>query len=341
MEPARPTCSWYPSGRRPAPRTTTPQLCQRDADQTGEAPKIPAVYGGEAGRRTDQAWPEHRTSQPIYAWTDLTYLLHKHQVSWGNYVVSGTEPDCENTAAETCAPVTQNANTPGIWNPLPWFDTVKADHKLGNIQDVNKFYAAAKDGHPARGVVGGALGRGERAPAGPVSFGQSYVTSLVNAVMQSPDWDSTAIFLAWDDWGGFYDNVVPRPWTRTANGLRVPGMVISPYAKSGYIDHQTLSFDAYDKFIEDLFLNGQRIDPRTDGRPRSEVRRPRKCEVPRQSGQRLRLRPDSSLARDPGHSPEDHPGRPPRASSFSPAATGPDSDGSPPGPARVSPMGRG
>jgi phospholipase C len=50
-------------------------------------------------------------------------------------------------------------------------------------------------------------------------------------------------------------------------GFRVPGLVISPYARKGYIDHQTLSFDAYLKFIEDDFLNGQRLDPKTDGRP--------------------------------------------------------------------------
>ena len=57
-------------------------------------------------------------------------------------------------------------------------------------------------------------------------------------------------------------------------GLRVPGLVISPYAKRGLIDHQTLSFDAFVKFIEDDFLNGQRIDPKTDGRPdpRPDVR---------------------------------------------------------------------
>ena len=47
----------------------------------------------------------------------------------------------------------------------------------------------------------------------------------------------------------------------------MPGLVISPYARRGYIDHQMLSFDAYDKFIEDDFLNGQRLDPKTDGRP--------------------------------------------------------------------------
>jgi phospholipase C len=57
-------------------------------------------------------------------------------------------------------------------------------------------------------------------------------------------------------------------------GLRVPGLVISPYARRGVVDHQTLSFDAYDKFIEDVFLNGARIDPASDGRPdpRPDVR---------------------------------------------------------------------
>ena len=57
-------------------------------------------------------------------------------------------------------------------------------------------------------------------------------------------------------------------------GFRVPGLVISPYARRGYIDHQQLSFDAYAKFIEDDFLGGQRLNPKTDGRPdpRPDVR---------------------------------------------------------------------
>ena len=88
------------------------------------------------------------------------------------------------------------------------------------------------------------------------------------------DWHSTAIFLCWDDWGGFYDHVVPPDVDAKGYGLRVPGLVISPYAKTGFIDHQILSHDAYLKFIEDDFLDGQRIDPRTDGRPdpRPDVR---------------------------------------------------------------------
>jgi phospholipase C len=85
--------------------------------------------------------------------------------------------------------------------------------------------------------------------------------------MQSPNWKSTAIFISWDDWGGFYDHVLPPAADVNGYGLRVPGLVISPYAKPGFIDHQTLSHDAYNKFIEDDFLGGQRLDPNTDGRP--------------------------------------------------------------------------
>jgi phospholipase C len=111
-------------------------------------------------------------------------------------------------------------------------------------------------------------------PPGLITAGQTYVTGLINTIMQSPDWSSTAIFLTWDDWGGFYDHVAPPQVDAQGYGLRVPAIVISPYARQGFIDHQTLSFDAYAKFIEDDFLGGQRLDPRTDGRPdpRPDVR---------------------------------------------------------------------
>jgi phospholipase C len=205
-------------------------------------------------------------TQEDYAWTDLTYLLYKKNVSWAYYLTEGTEPDCEN-GEFTCPQKAQKLNVPGIWNPLPNFTTVHDDNQLGNIQPVANFYDAAKNGtlpSVAWIVPEGAIS--EHPPAS-VHAGQAYVTGLINAMMQSPEWDSTAIFLSWDDWGGFYDHVTPLTVDQNGYGLRVPGLLISPYARRGYIDHQTLSFDAYLKFIEDIFLNGQRIDPKTDGRP--------------------------------------------------------------------------
>jgi phospholipase C len=211
---------------------------------------------------------------PDYAWTDLTYLLHRFGVSWAYYVFSGGEPDCEANAAMSCAPVQQGPKTPGIWNPLPAFDTVQQDSQLGNVQSLSSFFTAAKTGTlPAVSWIAPNRRVSEH-PPGLVSAGQSYVTGLVNAIMRGPDWSSTAIFVSWDDWGGFYDHVKPPVVDQNGYGLRVPGLVISPYARRGLIDHQTLSHDAYVKFIEDDFLGGQRLDPKTDGRPdaRPDVR---------------------------------------------------------------------
>src|ERR1051325_4853492 len=104
-------------------------------------------------------------------------------------------------------------------------------------------------------------------PPARLSDGQAWTASLIDAVMQSPDWSSTVILLSWDDWGGFYDHVVPPHVDENGYGLRVPGLTIRAFAKKGYIDHQVLSHDVYIKFVEDLFLNNQRIDPANDGRP--------------------------------------------------------------------------
>jgi phospholipase C len=227
----------------------------------------------DALQSPDQVGKKQGGKDPNYAWTDLTYLLHKNNVSWKYYVAEGTQPDCQDGEA-TCKSMPQKAGTPEIWNPLPWFTTVRQDGQLGNIQTVDHFYADAKSGQlPAVSWVV-PNGKVSEHPTALVGDGQAYVTGLVNAVMSSPDWSSTAIFLSWDDWGGFYDHVVPPTVDQNGYGLRVPGIVISPYARRGYIDHQTLSFDAYVKFVEDVFLNGQRLDPKTDGRPdpRPDVR---------------------------------------------------------------------
>jgi phospholipase C len=102
------------------------------------------------------------------------------------------------------------------------------------------------------------FGRSDHPPQD-IRDGQDWVTRVVNAAMRGPDWLHTAIFLTWDDWGGFYDHVRPPRVDQNGYGLRVPGIVISPWVRRG-IDHQTLSFDAYLKLIEDRFLDGRRLD---------------------------------------------------------------------------------
>jgi phospholipase C len=203
---------------------------------------------------------------PDYPWTDLTYLLHKGGVSWGYYVFGGVAPDCPLGQA-FCPAIEQSSATPSIWNPVPYFDTVQQDGQLGNIRDHKTFLRQAKRGRlpnvswviPNQSV--------SEHPLASIRNGMAYVTQMVNLIMKSKAWKSTAIFLTWDDWGGFYDHVTPPVVDQLGFGLRVPGIVISPYARRGYIDHQTLSHDAYAKFIEDDFLNGARLNPATDGRP--------------------------------------------------------------------------
>jgi phospholipase C len=208
--------------------------------------------------------PKNRTAaQPRpFAWTDLTWLLHKAHVSWGYYLDHG--------AASASNP----RGVPKIWNPLPGFTDVKQDHQEADIQPLTSFMTQAKAGKlPALSWIVPDAADSEHPPA-LVSRGQAYVTKIINAVMRSKDWDSSAIFLAWDDWGGFYDNVTPPAVDALGYGIRVPGLVISPYARRGFIDHQTLSSDAYLKFIEDDFLANARLNPLTDGRPdpRPDVR---------------------------------------------------------------------
>ena len=95
--------------------------------------------------------------------------------------------------------------------------------------------------------------------------------------MNSPDWQAAPRSSSpWDDWAGSTTTWTRRESTDLGYGLRVPARRDQPVSPSrGYIDHQTLSFDAYVKFIEDSsFFGGQRLDPRTNGRPdpRPDVR---------------------------------------------------------------------
>jgi phospholipase C len=210
-------------------------------------------------RSTDMPPERLPDRQTPFAWTDITWLLHKHHVSWSYYLDHGA--------------VTVDLHHHGAvsvhWNPLPGFIDVHKDRQLGSLRPLSVFYKQAKAGTlPKVSWISPDFRDSEHAKA-LISTGQAYVTRIINAIMRGPDWKSCAIFLTWDDWGGFYDHVKPPRVDGQGYGFRVPALVISPYAKPGYIDDQVLSSDAYLKFIEDDFLGGARLNPATDGRPDS------------------------------------------------------------------------
>jgi len=83
--------------------------------------------------------------------------------------------------------------------------------------------------------------------------GPSWVSAVVNSVGKGPDWNSTAIFVVWDDWGGWYDSVPPPQLDFRGLGIRVPCIIISPYAKRGYVSHTQYEFGSILKFVEEAF----------------------------------------------------------------------------------------
>ena len=84
-------------------------------------------------------------------------------------------------------------------------------------------------------------------------LGPSWVASIVSAIQNSQYWDSTAIFITWDDWGGWYDHVAPPILNSYEYGFRVPLIVVSPYANQGYISHVTHNFGSILRFTEEIF----------------------------------------------------------------------------------------
>ena len=214
----------------------------------------------------DQPTNRSASNPTPFAWTSLTYLLSKQHVSWGWYLDHGAQPAGKKTGKKSR---TARTGVPSIWNVLPGFTDLHQGPQSGGVDLLSRFYAQASTGTlPAVSWVLPRSSDSEHPPS-LVSTGQAYVTRIINAVMRSKDWNSTAIFLAWDDWGGFYDHVNPPTVDAEGYGIRVSAMMISPYARRGYIDHQTLSPDAYLRFIEDDFLHGARLNPATDGRPDS------------------------------------------------------------------------
>ena len=172
--------------------------------------------------------------------------------------------------SQQCQPVSsRNITGHAFWNVLPdWPSIQSSPSTCHRIQSLSNFWQDLSKGHlpqvswvmpvenesdhPGCGVklTGGSCS----SPKSPLQNGQAYVANIVNAISQNQTlYRSTAIFITWDDWGGYYDNVVPRQVDRAGYGFRVPLIVVSPYVKNGIFygpANQQQDFTAFMATIE-------------------------------------------------------------------------------------------
>ncbi len=143
----------------------------------------------------------------------------------------------------------------GIWSPFEAIEYVRRgpDYQKDMVQPETQVITDAQNGNLAQVSWVTPNHTDSDHPGSKSDTGPSWVSSIVNAVGSGPDWSSTAIILLWDDWGGFYDNAKPPDLDFRGLGIRVPCLIISPYAKTNYVDGTDYEFGSILKFMEEVF----------------------------------------------------------------------------------------
>ena len=173
--------------------------------------------------------------------------LTERGISWKFYV-QNYNPALTYRSVEQFGSSTQVARV-----PLLAFDRFIDDPKLsGNIVDLEQFYEDLRNDRLPSVVYISSSTSSEQAPSN-LHAGTQLVRAMLNALMQSPAWDSSAFVITYDGWGGWYDHVVPPLVGENGYGFRVPAMLVSPYARQGYIDHTTLDHTSILKFIQENY----------------------------------------------------------------------------------------
>ncbi|HLJ35714.1 MAG TPA: alkaline phosphatase family protein, partial [Ktedonobacteraceae bacterium] len=165
-------------------------------------------------------------SYPCYDMSSLPTILDAHGIGWKYY------------------------SQYGIWDaPLFLHSYYKSPN---NIRDSSQFIRDVQAGRLSTiSWLMPPSGDPSDHPPAHLQIAQNWVSEQINAIMKSSYWSDTAIFLTWDDWGGFYDHVTPPVLDGDGLGLRVPLIVISPYTPKGTISHKQGEFASFDTFIED------------------------------------------------------------------------------------------
>ena len=144
-----------------------------------------------------------------------------------------------------------NSGSQTVWVPLLNIPRFVNDPRLStHIVDLSQYFTDLQNGTLPQVAYIVPSGASEH-PPGSLAAGQQYVGSLVNSLIASSAWSSSAFMLAYDDWGGWYDHVPPPPGDANGYGFRVPALLVSPYARRHFIDHTTLDFTSILAFIEE------------------------------------------------------------------------------------------
>jgi phospholipase C len=140
-----------------------------------------------------------------------------------------------------------------IWNALDAIKHIRqTDLWTTRVAHDSQFADDAKNGRlPAVSWL--VTGRASEHPPASLCVGENWTVQQLNAIMAGPDWNTTAVFITWDDFGGFYDHVPPPTVDAFGFGPRVPLLIISPYAKHGYISHTQYEFASLLKFVESRY----------------------------------------------------------------------------------------
>lgn len=201
-------------------------------------------WGCDSGKYTSVEAANPYTGQkyrlfPCFNMSTLPDLLRKKGISWKYYAPSQFKSGYIWSALDAIRHIRYSS----LWhtNVLPTEQFAK-DARAGTLPAVSWVVTSEQNSeHPPYSAC----------------VGENWTVRTLNAVMQSPDWKSTAVFLTWDDFGGFYDHVPPPHLDYISYGPRVPTIIISPYVRAHFVDHRRFDFTSILRYIEDKYGLGQ------------------------------------------------------------------------------------
>jgi len=190
----------------------------------------------QSGGLVNNPPPNINGQEGVYTFPTMAELLQNSHVTWKYY---DGKP---------------NPRKHSVWNPMPGFRQFQRSSELmSHLVGLNQFYQDAQSGKLPEVCWIVPKPIDSEHPPTDSARGMRHVTDLVNAIMRSNAWKDSVIIITWDDYGGFYDHVAPPSVDQFGYGPRVPALVISPFARPGFICHTKFDFTSPLKLIEQRF----------------------------------------------------------------------------------------